>query len=148
MTSDYSDILYLPHHQSRTRPHMTAHDRAAQFAPFAALTGFGAAICETARLTDSKPELTEEQAALLNAQMQWLAENAGSRPEAVFTCFVPDKRKEGGSLRTVEGKVRRVDEVQKLLFFTDGAVLNMEDIIAMRNSECGIRNECRVGRSV
>ena len=132
MTSDYNDIIYLPHHQSNTRPRMTEHDRAAQFAPFAALTGYGEAICETARLTDGRPELTEEQAAVLNAQIRWLTENILSRPEAVITCFVPDERKPGGSCRTVHGKVRRVDDVQRILKFSDGTVLNMDNIIDIR----------------
>ena len=108
---------------------MTAEDRAAQFAPFAALTSFGALINETARLTDRRPVLDAETQELLNQRIHYIKENIRSRPEVEVTVFVPDKHKEGGSIETVSGKVRVIDEVNRELIFEDKRKIELGEII-------------------
>ena len=88
---NYDDIINLPHHQSKTRPHKTLHDRAAQFAPFAALTGYAEEVAETARLTDRKIELSESEIAVVNEQLQYIAANLNQQLEVIITHFVPDE---------------------------------------------------------
>lgn len=122
---DYSDIINLDPPKPEKRMPMTLHDRAAQFAPFAALTGFGAAITETARLTERTPVLSEEEAAMLNEQLRWLSENIKSKPETKITFFVPDLYKEGGSYRTVRDSIKRVDYEQRLIKLSQGLTLDM-----------------------
>ena len=96
----YNDIIDLPHHISTTRPRMSMLDRAAQFSPFAALTGYDAAIKETGRLTGQRIELTEECRAVLDRKQQVLLENLAEHPEVSVTYFVPDERKSGGAYVT------------------------------------------------
>ena len=91
MKTPYDDIISLPHHVSDTRPRMSAHDRAAQFSPFAALTGYDAEISETARLTNERRELDEYALARLNACLLLLVENAAERPEISVTFFKADE---------------------------------------------------------
>ena len=93
----YDDIINLPHHVSKKHPQMSLHDRAAQFSPFAALTGHKAAINETARLTDEKQILSEDVIAKLNEQLNLIKENIGTNPIVTITYFVPDDRKSGGA---------------------------------------------------
>ena len=95
----YNDIINLSHHVSSTRPQMAQHVRAAQFSPFAALTGYDAEISETARLTNKRLKLSEDKKADLNERMQILLENVQDRPLVTITYFVPDERKTGGSDR-------------------------------------------------
>ena len=111
----YEDIIGLEHHQSKTHPHMSIHDRAAQFAPFSALTGHGAAIAETARLTEHEIELDEYVMEKIDEELRWLAENLESKPRVTITYFVPDEKKDGGSYTAVEGCVRKIDENTKSL---------------------------------
>ena len=94
---NYDDIIDLPHHVSSTRPRMPMIDRAAQFQPFRALTGYEDAVRETARLTDRRIELTEEEKARLDAALQRLMDSISSRPQVSVTWFQPDKRKAGGA---------------------------------------------------
>lgn len=124
----YEDIIYLPHPVSKTRPQMPMSDRAAQFSPFAALTGYDAAIRETARLTDKKLLLDEETCALLDRKQQCLCEIIAEKPEITVTYFVPDERKDGGSYVTVTGKLRRIDLCARLLMLTDGRNIPLDDI--------------------
>ncbi len=131
MTDDYSDIINLPYRKSKKHPPMPVHDRAAQFAPFAALTGYDEAIDETARLTDKKLELSEEQIRMLNEKMHWLEENLGSRPMVTVYFFVPDSKKAGGSYMTVHGNVRRIDHTERKLIFTDDYKVNIDDIYTL-----------------
>ena len=126
--SEYDDIINLPHHQSVKRPHMNSHQRAAQFAPFAALTGYDAAIDETARLTDQKLELSDEQADHLNAQTQCIIENINDKPQVEITYFVPDTLKSGGEYVTVTGSVRRVDDHNRVIVFVDGMTMGIDDV--------------------
>ncbi|MCD8005221.1 MAG: hypothetical protein LUE91_06155, partial [Oscillospiraceae bacterium] len=97
MSHDYSDIINLPHHVSATRPHMSMHDRAAQFSPFAALTGYDAAVKETARLTDQRAELDDDMKEKLSERINLLQENLAAAPAVEITYFIPDERKEGGA---------------------------------------------------
>ena len=116
----YADILTLPHHKAANRPHMSMHDRAAQFSPFAALTGFDGVIAETGRRTDQKAELSESQMILLNQKLTLIddAIQSGYAPLVTAVYFVPDAKKDGGSYQEYTGKVRQVDQVErKLVFF-------------------------------
>lgn len=110
MTGEYDDIINLPHHVSKTRQPMSMLERAAQFSPFQALTGYGAAIKETARLTDEKAELGEDDLSALNVKLRILMDHLEESPEVSFVCFRLDERKAGGSYVSVTGKVRRIDE--------------------------------------
>lgn len=122
----YDDIINLPHHQSATRPRMSNADRAAQFSPFAALTGHDAAIKETSRLTESRVELDEYELEKLKAKLQIILENPGM--EITVTYFQPDERKSGGSYLTVTGCVKRIDEYEHTLIFTDKTSIPLEQI--------------------
>ena len=116
----YADMLALPHHQAENRPHMSMHDRAAQFSPFAALAGFDGVIAETGRMTDRKIELSESQKLLLNQKLTLIDDviQDGYHPLVTIVYFVPDALKAGGSYRKFIGKVRQVDPVkQRLVFF-------------------------------
>ena len=115
----YADILTLPHHKAANRPHMSMHDRAAQFSPFAALTGFDGVIAETGRMTDRKAELSESQMILLNQKLTLIddAIQSGYAPLVTVVYFVPDTKKDGGSYQECTGKVRQVDQVERKLVF-------------------------------
>ena len=130
--NEYDDIINLPHHQSSKRQHMSNHQRAAQFAPFAALTGYDAAIDETARLTDKKLELSDEQADYLNAQIQRIIENIADKPQVEITYFVPDNRKSGGEYVTATGCVRRVDDHNREIVFADGMTVGIDDVYSIK----------------
>ena len=115
----YADILTLPHHKAANRPHMSMHDRAAQFSPFAALTGFDGVIAETGRMTDRKTELSESQMTLLNQKLNLIDDTIqdGYHPMVTVVYFVPDALKAGGSYREFIGKVRQVEPVERKLVF-------------------------------
>lgn len=129
----YDDIINLPHYVSPTRPRMSMIDRAAQFSPFAALTGYDAAIKETGRLTDERIELSEESRATLDRKQQLLMDNLADRPEVSLTYFVPDERKSGGAYVTVTGIVKKVDDYQRLLLLTDGTKIPLDDILDLES---------------
>lgn len=124
----YRDIIDLPHRVSATRPQMPLRDRAAQFSPFAALTGYEDVICETARLTDSRLELSESKQTELNEKLQIIIENAAEKPEVKITYFVPDKRKSGGAYETAVGFVKRIDECALAVIFADNRAVCIADI--------------------
>ena len=128
---DYDDIIFLPHHVSTKHPRMPLIDRAAQFSPFAALTGLGAALDETARLTDARIELTEEREEEINLALRRLQEQiaSGEAPEVKITCFCTDDKKSGGAYRTVAGVVKKVDEFEKTLILRDGEKIPFWDIV-------------------
>ena len=129
----YDDIIDLPHHVSATRPRMSMIDRAAQFSPFAALTGYDAAIKETGRLTDERIELSEESRAVLDRKQQLLLDNLADHPKVTVTYFVPDERKAGGAYVTVTGRVKKVDDYQRLLLLTDGTKIPLDEILDMES---------------
>lgn len=127
-SNKYDDIITLPHYVSPSRARMSQADRAAQFSPFAALTGFEAAIRETARLTGQRAVLTETAKAALDEKLRLLAENLSASPEAAITYFRPDERKAGGEYVTAAGTVRKIDTVSHLLTMADGTKIFFEDI--------------------
>ena len=129
MKPDYSDIIHLPHHVSKTHPQMSMHDRAAQFSPFAALTGYDVAVRETARVTERRIELDEGVKAELNARLNCILEHLPEHPQVSITYFVPDEKKSGGAYRTVTGAVRKLDSFAKTLTLVDGTVVPMEEMV-------------------
>lgn len=124
----YDDIINLPHHVSKKHPQMSLHDRAAQFSPFAALTGHKAAINETARLTDEKQILSEDVIAKLNEQLNLIKENINTNPIVTITYFVPDDRKSGGAYISNTGVVKKIDEYNHTVVLTDKTVIPIEQI--------------------
>ena len=131
--SKYDDIIYLPHHVSRIHPQMSMEDRAAQFSPFAALTGYEAAVKETARLTDDREELDEDEKTRLNAQLQKISARLQEQPEVMVTYFAPDERKTGGARQTYRGRLRKIDRNRKMLIMVDQTELPIENLL---NIEC------------
>ena len=127
--SDYDDIINLPHHQSKNHPHMSMHDRAAQFAPFAALTGYDDAIKEARRLTDSKPELDENQLEELDQKLADLITRIEEHPEVTITYFEPDDNKDGGEYIAYDGRLSKIDYVRKALIFEDNKTISLSDIL-------------------
>ena len=127
----YADILDTPYRPVPGRPQMPRRDRAAQFAPFAALTGFDDEISETARLTDSFSGPDELQTALLDERMRLLAEHLDERPFITAVCFRPDEKKKGGAFVTVEGNVKYLDMTARVITLTDGKKLNMDSLLRL-----------------
>lgn len=126
---NYDDIIDLPHHVSETHPPMSRADRAAQFSPFAALTGYDAAVRETARVTERRIELDEGVKAELNARLNCILEHLSEHPQVSITYFMPDEKKSGGAYRTVTGAVRTLDSFAKTLTLVDGTVVPMEEMV-------------------
>lgn len=124
----YDDIINLPHPTSENHPRMSLYGRAAQFSPFAALTGHDAAIKETARLTDERWEIAEDTKEQLNEKLQWILANMDKDITVSFTYFIPDKRKSGGEYVTATGKVKRMDEYEHKVFLSDGTEIPIEQI--------------------
>ena len=129
--NQYEDIINLPHHVSPTRPQMPMSDRAAQFAPFAALTGYDAAIKETGRLTDDKIELDEEALTALDMKYQLLMDALDDAPEVTITYFQPDERKAGGKYITATSAVKKVDDFERRITMQDGTKIPMDDILSI-----------------
>lgn len=127
----YDDIINLPHHISKKHPQMSALNRAAQFSPFAALTGHEDAIKETARLTDSFIELDEDKKEHLDAQLQLIRENLNQKQECEITYFKPDGKKDGGTYVTIRGIIKKIDEYAHQINFTDGTILPIEQIFSI-----------------
>ena len=125
----YDDIIDLPHHVSTTRPHMPMTDRAAQFQPFRALTGYEDAVHETARLTDEKIELTEDEKAILDMRLQKLVDEISSQPKVTLTYFQPDKKKAGGAYVAVSGQLKKIDDFESVLILVSGERIRIEDIL-------------------
>lgn len=134
---NYDDIINLPHHVSAVHPRMSAIDRAAQFSPFAALTGHGAAISETARLTEARLELDEIRKEELDARLQVIRECLSMQPEVAITYFVPDARKEGGSYLRAAGTVKKLDDIEHKVIMADGISIPMDAIYEIEGSVFG-----------
>lgn len=128
MSGKYDDIIHLPHHVSSTRPQMPLSDRAAQFAPFAALRGYEAAVQETARRTEEKRELTEDARQELDAALRRIRECLPEKPQVRITWFVPDPRKDGGAYITHEGAAAQLLPLEQLLVLEDGTRIGIGDI--------------------
>lgn len=128
MNGPYDDIINLPHHVSNIHPQMPLEKRAAQFAPFSALTGYDAAIKKTARLTVGRVELEEDAIAELDMKLKMLKDSAKELPQVTVTYFIPDETKDGGKYVTVMGAAKRVDEYEKALVMKNGAKIAIEDV--------------------
>ena len=124
----YEDIIYLEHPTSKKHPRMSLYDRAAQFSPFAALTGHEEAIVETARLTDCNSELDDDEKEKINEQLQRICEHLGEEYKVTITYFVPDERKEGGCHTSVTGIVKKINEYERTLIMRDGNVIPIDQI--------------------
>lgn len=135
MSGKYDDIIALPHHVSRKRAPMSMTDRAAQFSPFAALTGYDAAIAETGRLTEGYVDLGEGSKEALNEKLKLLQAAQQAQPEVTVTYFCPDERKQGGSYRTVSGRIKKVDAVGQRLLFTDGTRIPFEMLLSVEDAD-------------
>lgn len=129
----YEDILHLPHHVSKERPHMSPLDRAAQFSPFAALVGYEDVIDETARLTTPERELDEEEKAELDRRVGILAAHLGEKPVVTVEYFVPDTLKSGGAYRTRTGALVRISPVRKILTLADGTSIRFRDVVGIES---------------
>ena len=131
----YEDIIHLPHHSSKTHPRMSMLERAAQFSPFAALTGYNGVIREAGRLTEQKIELGESEIEELERSLNWLAKNAGQHPSATITYFQPDEKKEGGAYVTVTEQIKRLDETERVIWLIDGTRISIENILRIEELE-------------
>lgn len=129
--SDYRDIINLPRHVSDRRRPMGRRERAAQFSPFAALTGYDAVIAESGRLTGRRIELSEDSKAVLDRKQQLLQEHLAEKPEIIISYFLPDELKEGGAYVSCKGRVKKLDCHERLIVLTDGKKIPMDDIISM-----------------
>ena len=126
--TNYEDIINLPHHVSSKRPQMPMLDRAAQFSPFAALTGYDDAIYETGRLTDEKNDLSEEEKEALDRKQQILIERLCDHPALTVTYFVPDAKKSGGAYVTKNGNLKKIDGFERWMVLTDGTKIPLDDV--------------------
>ena len=127
MTGQYDDIIHLPHHVSSTRPRMSAIDRAAQFSPFAALTGYDASIKESARLTDARIELDDSQKEEIGEKLRLVT----GQPDAEIkvTYFLPDTKKTGGKYVLAAGTVKKVDEYERMIIMGGGKQIPIDEVI-------------------
>ena len=130
----YEDIINLEHHVSEKHPQMSREARAAQFTPFAALTGYDTAIKETARLTDKKIEIDEGLKTVLNNRLQIILQHIKSNPEISFTYFLQDNKKQGGKYITTEGKVKKIDITNGYITLNDKTKIIINDIINITGS--------------
>ena len=133
----YDDIIKLPHHVSSVHPPMPISDRAAQFAPFAALTGHGEAIKETARLTDKRVELDENAKAILDEKLRMVQEMLAQNPEITITYFQPDEKKAGGQYRSATGSVKKIDLFNHLIVMTDGLRIPLSEVFEIEGDIFG-----------
>ena len=133
--SNYDDIINLPHHVSTKRKQMSIEARSAQFAPFAALTGYDEKVKETSRLTEKKHILDEDQKEILNNKLMYILENIESKPEITFTYFVKDNKKSGGKYEEKTGIVRKINMVEQYIQFTDRTKIKINDIISIESEQ-------------
>lgn len=129
--SEYEDIIHLPHHVSKKHPQMSMQDRAAQFSPFAALTGYDAAVEETARLTDRRIELDEYEVQQLDERIRNLFRHLQEHPEVSITYFLPDEKKDGGEYVTVTGSVKKIDLYERKIILMDGTLIPIHEAIGI-----------------
>lgn len=131
MTETYDDIIHLPHHVSKRHPQMSLYNRAAQFAPFAALTGYEEAIIETARLTAPKVDMMEDNQQLLDRKLALLSHSLIEQPTVSITYFQPDKKKTGGQYLTVRGVIKRIRDSERIILMADGKSVSIDTIISI-----------------
>ena len=146
MTNRYDDIIHLQHPTSSKHPRMAALGRAAQFSPFAALTGYEGAIRETARLTDAKAELDENKLAVLDLKLRILADRLTDSPEVSITYFKPDEKKDGGAYKDAVGTVKKIDAYEQAIIMADATVIPIEDIFEITGDLFASLNEEEIPR--
>lgn len=134
MSGPYNDIIQLPHPTSARHPRMSLSNRAAQFSPFAALSGHSAALAETARLTDQQIELSDDDKAVLDQKQRILLEHINEHPEIMVTWFQPDEKKDGGQYITTTGRLKRFDESACMLLLKDGSNIPISHIIRLESA--------------
>ena len=135
MAGPYDDILYRSRPVSAAHPPMSRMDRAAQFAPFAALTGYEAAVRETARLTAGRMELSEDEKQSINRVLVYLQAHCAQQPPVTAVYFLPDQKKDGGAYVTAKGALRRMDLTARCLLLTDGTQIPIDDIAQLHCSD-------------
>ena len=133
MSGAYDDILHLARLQSKKHRPMPMEDRAAQFLPFAALTGYDAAVSETARLTEERVELDAQEAERLGARLAVLVKRQQEQLELSLLYYVPDARKAGGAYVTVSGRIKKITDFPRCIYLTDGSRIPIEDIVAVES---------------
>ena len=126
--SRYDDIINLPHHVSPTRQRMSMLDRAAQFAPFAALTGYDDSIAEAGRLTTERRELSEQEQNELNRRFDFLISRLKGSSEVDIVHFVPDERKPGGEYQTTTGSIKNISLPERIITLDTGVIIHLDDI--------------------
>ena len=129
----YEDIVNLPPHISKKHPQPSMMDRAARFAPFAAITGYEEMVLEEARVTEERVDLDEGALSLLNEKLNMIQEFLDEEPEVTITYFEPDKKKSGGAYVSITGVVKRIDEYEHLVIMTDGKKINIEEIYDLQS---------------
>ena len=129
MTDNYDDIINLPHYVSSKHPQMSMMNRAAQFAPFAALTGHSAAIDETAHLTELQQELADEDSEILDRKMAYLRETINEHPTISITYFEPDKKKSGGKYLSIKGQLQNIDDYNQAIVLKSGEAIPLKSIL-------------------
>ena len=126
--SKYDSIINLPHYELKNHKRMSTYSRAAQFSPFAALTGYSDSVKETARSTDKERNLSEDMKSKIDMKLQLIEEHIKERPKITVLYFVKDKKKSGGEYLEYTGNVRRIDIVGRNIIFVDKKIINLEDI--------------------
>ena len=129
MNKNYDDIINLPHFESKKHKRMSIEARSAQFAPFSALTGYEDIVKETARLTDKKIEIDDEQKQILNNKLQFILKNIDLNPEITFTYFVNDNQKSGGKYIEKNGIIKKIDNINGLIILKDKSIIKIDDIM-------------------
>lgn len=135
MTTKYDDIIYLERHVSTRHAHMSISDRAAQFSPFAALTGHGTAIKETARLTDKRIDLSQDMKDALSHRIQIISDSITEQAEIAITYFKADAKKNGGAYITSISSLKKIDEYERLIIMTDGTLIPIDEIISIEGEK-------------
>lgn len=126
---NYDDIINMPHHVSEKHPRLSMEQRAAQFAPFAALTGYSDAVKETARVTEDRIELDDEEKDIIDNKLREIQNKLQSNPKATITYFVSDLKKSGGEYVTIIGTIKKIDEYKQCLILNDKSIIPINDII-------------------
>lgn len=129
----YDDIINLPHHVSKKHPQMSLETRSAQFAPFASLAGYEDDIIETERFTDDREEIGEEQIEIINRKLNILKDKIKDKPKILITYFVPDKKKAGGTYKTVTANIKKIDEYKRIIILDDGIQIPITEIVDIRS---------------
>lgn len=137
-SSKYDDIIMLPHHKSKTHHHMSLSDRAAQFAPFAALTGFEETLDEVDRITENKKELSDDEKEIINQKLLMILDNLPNRIESEITYFEKDQKKSGGHYLTIRSSIKRIDEINHQLIMSNNKRILIDDIL---NIKCSLFKE-------